>query len=235
MIGKPGLYTYVAYGLRIAAALPLPELTTAESGPEKCQPEADVVVRFGKVAGCSGRTRGAHRSLCATDTGMLLTWEGVGAFLVRDGCEIIVDPDPGVEEHVLRLFILGTTFAVLLHQRKEVTVLHASVVAIAGQAIAFAGAKGMGKSTMAAALQARGHDLVADDILAVKMQGDQPVALPGFPHLKLWPDSLASLGYGAERLPRLRPEVEKRGYRLNAGFTPMPVPLRCIYLLSSGP
>jgi hypothetical protein len=164
-----------------------------------------------------------------------LFWKGVGTCLVRDGREIVVDPAPDVEERVLRLFILGTIFAMLLHQRGEVVVLHASVVAISGQAVAFIGAKGAGKSAIAATLHAQGHDLVADDILAIDMRQGCPMALPGFPHLKLWPDSVASLGHVPETLPRLRPELEKRGYRITTGFSPAPVPLKCIYVLNQGP
>lgn len=63
----------------------------------------------------------------------------------------------------------------------------------------------------------------------------RPLALPGFPQLKLWPDTLGSLGYDAGLLPRLRPELEKRGQRLSAGFTYAPAPLKGIFVLGVGP
>ena len=222
------MFSYVAYGLNIHCVLPLPELVAIDG-------EADVIVHLGKVEGLPAEAHGARRFLRATAEGVYLFWKGVGTCLVRDGREIVVDPAPGVEERVLRLFILGTAFAMLLHQRGEVVVLHASVVAISGQAVAFIGAKGAGKSAIAATLYAQGHDLVADDILAIDMNQGCPMALPGFPHLKLWPDSVASLGHVPETLPRLRPGLEKRGYRITAGFARAPVPLRCIYVLSPGP
>lgn len=233
-MNKERAYSYQAYGLSIQATLPLPELVAGKEASVADKRDADIVVRFGKVEGSLAEANDAYRHIHATPEGIYLSWRGVGAFLVRDGREIIVDPAQGVEERVLRLFILGTTLAMLLHQRGELVVLHASVVAISGQAVAFVGVKHAGKSTMAAALYAQGHDLVADDILAIDMSQDCPMALPGFPHLKIWPDSVASLGYVPETLPRLRPELEKRGHRVTGGFSREPVPLRCIHVLGLG-
>jgi hypothetical protein len=158
----------------------------------------------------------------------------VGAFLVREGREIVVDPLPGVEERVVRLFLLGTTLAVLLHQR-GCAVLHGSVVASAGRAVAFVGPKEAGKSTIAAMLHRRRYALLADDVVATDLSQRDPIVLPGFPQMKLWPDSLEAVGLVAETLPRIRAELEKRSYRVPDGFSPHPVPLRCIHVLSRGP
>jgi hypothetical protein len=227
------MFAYVAYGLRIQSALPLPELVADEAAATGG--EADAVIRFGKVKAVPFETNGVARRIHAIAGEVYLFWQGIGLFLVRGGCEIIIDPAPGVEERVLRLFILGTTLAMLLHQRGQVVVLHASTAAISGQAVAFAGAGGMGKSIIAATLHQRGHGLLGDDILAVDVRNGYPVALPGFPYLKLWPDAVASLGCIPEALPRLRPELEKRGYRITTGFSPAPLPLKCIYVLNRGP
>ncbi len=226
------MFSHVAYGLKIHSALPLPELIAGQAA--FTENEADVNIRFGKIKAVPFETNGATRHIHASDEKIYLFWQGVGLFMVRDGREIIIDPVPGVEESVLRLFVLGTTLAMLLHQRGQM-VLHASTVAISGRAVAFAGAKKAGKSIMAATLHAQGHELLADDILAVDMRTGNPMALPGFPYLKLWPDSVASLGYAPETLPRLRPELEKRGCRITTGFSQSPVPLKCIYLLNHGP
>lgn len=229
------MYRYQTFGLTIQTALALPELFSGQEAYSVGKAQADVIIRFGKINNLPTAVRGASRYVWPAPEGIYLGWEDVGAFLIREGREIIIDPYPGVEESLLRLFILGTTLAMLLHQRGEVVVLHASVVVVAGQAVAFVGAKGFGKSTVAAALHARGHGLLSDDILAVDLRQDKPLALPGFPQLKLWPDALGSLGYDAALVPRLRPELEKRGQRLSAGFTYAPVPLKCIFVLGVGP
>ena len=219
--------SYRAYGLQIDSELVLPELVAGEG-------EAEVTIRFGAVTGSRAETAGRGWAFHATPEGVVLSWSGVGAFLVRDGREIVMDPLPGVEERVLRLFLLGTTLAVLLHQRGWV-VLHGSVVASAGRALAFVGPKQAGKSTIAALLHGRQYDLLADDVVAIDLSQGDPLALSGFPQMKLWPDSIEAVGLAAEALPRLRAELEKRSYRVAHGFSQHPVPLRCIYTLSRGP
>src|SRR5205085_11497996 len=93
-----------------------------------------------------------------------------GAFLMRAGREIVVDPAEGVSGDVLRLYLLGPVLALALHQRGWL-MLHASAVAMGQQAVAFLGGSGWGKSTMAGVLHQRGHALVADDFVAVPAEG----------------------------------------------------------------
>ena len=81
----------------------------------------------------------------------MLEYPGAATFLIRGGREIVIDAAPGVEQRLIRLFLLGPALALLLHQRRFL-VLHASAVMIDGAAVAFVAEKGMGKSTLAAAL-----------------------------------------------------------------------------------
>jgi hypothetical protein len=221
------VYSYVAYGLSIRSELRLPELV-AEEG------RADVLLRIGKVRRVSLETdtEGGRFWATARDAGRFLP--GVGTFLVRDGREIIVDPAPGVEERVLRLSILGPAFALLLYQR-GLFVLHASAVESGGGAVVFTGGSGWGKSTLAAALHTRGCGIVADDVTAIAVDSKCLTVFPGFPQLKLWPETLVSLGEAPESLPRLHPLWEKRARRVTRGFSHKVLPLRRIYLLANGP
>ncbi|QIN84383.1 serine kinase [Rubrobacter tropicus] len=160
-----------------------------------------------------------------------LYWAGVGAFLVRDGREIVVDPAPEAGERVYRNFVSGPVLSVLLQQRGFL-ILHASAVSVCGMAVAFLGPKGWGKSTTAAALHARGHPLVADDVTAVRTdETGPPVVSPGAPQLKLWPEAVASLGEDPDDLPRLHPDFQKRTRPAMAGFVPSSLPLGRVYLL----
>jgi hypothetical protein len=228
------MHFYRAFGLRFQSALALPELASGEVTSAFACRDADVTIRFGKVEGLPAKDDDARRWIHATPEGIYLYWREIGTFLLRDGREIIIDPAAGVEERVLRLFTLGTTLALLLHQRGDVVVLHASAVTISGHTVAFVGAKHAGKSTIAATLHKRGHDLVADDILAIDLRENRALALPGFPHFKLWPDAVTSLGYVPESLPQLHPDLEKRGYRVSEGFLSTSTPLKCIYILCQG-
>ena len=83
-------------------------------------------------------------------------------------------------------------------------ILHASAVAVGGDAIALLGGLGRGKSTMAAALHVRAHQMVADDLTAIQMDSAYPTVLPAFAQFKLWPDAVTALGDSLETLPLLR-------------------------------
>jgi hypothetical protein len=221
---------YQAYGLRIQSTLRLPELIAADptptpdlsihQGPIRCQLPPDSQVQ--------------PRTILPSEDAITIYWPGVGTFLLEDGRYMTVDSLPDTPAHMVRLFILGTSLALLLHQRKDVTVIHASVASINGQAIAFVGPKGAGKSTMVALLHQHGHALLSDDLLVARMDSNTPQALPGFPHLKLWPDTAELVGQAASTLPRLRPELDKRGQRLNSDFRLEPVPLAAICILAEG-
>lgn len=220
------MFSYTAYGLHISSTLPLPELRVADA-------EADVVVRLGSVEHLSVEETDSDWWLWATAQKAYLFHERVGTFLVQNGREIVVDPVPGVEKPVLRIFILGSAMNLLLTQRGYL-VLHASAVAISDRASAFLGTWGAGKSTMAAALHAQGHKMVTDDVAAVHVDIGCPTVLPGLPLFKLWPDSIISLAGDPETLPILHPDFEKRAYPVTNEISQMPVVLRRIYVLSDG-
>ncbi len=222
-------FSYTAYGLEINSSLALPELVAGREAP------ADVVVRMGAVEPLPREGTRPAASFRPRPQEARLYWEEAGRFLVRDGREITVEPAPGVEEEVLRLYVLGPAMAMLLHQR-GLLVLHASAVEMGGGGVAFLGGPGWGKSTTAAALHARGHALVADDVIALDPDGAGPPTLAsGFPQLKLAPDVARSVGEAPEGLARLHPRHQKRGHRNIRPFRTEPLPLRRLYVLEEGP
>jgi len=225
-VKKNHVFSYIAYGLGIRSSLALPELEAGDG-------TADAVVRRGRLASWPAPASGLGMSAHVTAALACFSWADVGTVLVRDGARIIVDAAPRVAESILRLYVLGPALATLLRQR-GLLVLHASAVSVGGEAIAFLGGPGWGKSTTAAALHARGHGVLADDIVAVAPTAGGPVVLPGFPRLKLWPDASRAIGEAPERLPRVHPSLEKREFRATRGFSREPLPLRCLYVLGEG-
>jgi hypothetical protein len=220
------MYSYTAFELNFLSVLPLPELLPGSEA------EPDVMIRIGAVDAPAG-LEGPIECYRADAHEIVLTWGTVGALMVRDGKELIIDPVPGIDEASLRVMILGSGLAMLLYQR-GLTVLHASAVAVAGRVVAFLADRGWGKSSTAAALCKRGHLLVTDDILALDCPPEgHPLARFAYPQLKLWPETLEALGSRPEDLLPIRPDVDKRAYPLNA--TPDgSLPLERIYLLGNG-
>jgi hypothetical protein len=214
------LFFYTAYGLGICSVLPFPELALVE------QMSPGIAIQVRKLGGLEQATPSS--SAC-----FLGETPGVGMFLVRDGNEIIIDPVPGVDESLLRTIILGPILAVLLRQR-GLAVLHASSVATNTYAVAFIGQSGWGKSTLAEALYGRGYSVVTDDVMAVHLDGDYPQVFPGYPSIKLFPDTAAFLGCSGRATHAVHSHTEKRAHSAALRFPNKPLPLRRMYVLAFG-
>jgi len=131
-------------------------------------------------------------------------------------------------------YLLGPVLGFVLRLR-GVVALHGSAVDIGGTAIALIGPHGAGKSTAAAAFAQRGCPVLCDDVVALMPDAAGFLALPGYPHLRLWEQSAQALFSDAEELPQITPSWEKRyldlkarGYEFSSGA----LPLSAIYLLS---
>lgn len=221
-------YTCSAYGLSLRSAVPLPAAAPDGGGA------ALVHVHRARLGRVTAELQAASRNAWAGAGEARLRIPGAGTFLVRGGREILFDPDRDADDVLLQLAILGPALAALLQQR-GCLVLHASAVGRAGGAAGFVGACGAGKSTMAAALHERGWTLLADDILAVRLEGGAPRVLPGVPQLKLWPDAVTALGGDPDLLPRVDPRYEKR-VRATSADAPArsELPLTRLYILGRG-
>jgi hypothetical protein len=213
------IHTHQAFGLTIAAELPLPELMPAA-------PEAvpDVRITFGSTPE-SLETPTAHGVLYQIEHNtLLMNIPRVARFQVRAGCEILIEPHGAGEPADIRAFLLGHVMGGLLIQR-ELLPLHASSVVTPAGAAIFVGNSGDGKSTIAAALHERGYPVFGDDICALQIEPQAPALVwPGIPMLKLWPDSFKQIDRPIDDRPRVRPSTEKYYFAPErAEYAPQPV------------
>lgn len=160
--------------------------------------------------------------------------QDVGAFLVSNGKDILVEPCPEAVGEGLQLSLLGPAMALLLLQRGKF-VLHAGSIAINGAAVAFLGGHGWGKSTLVAMLYARGHRFLCEDVAGLTFLEDHIQVIPSFPQLKLWPDAAQRLGWSPADFPQVHPDCEKRLIRFCKNFNNVSIPLRRIYVLRVAP
>lgn len=229
------MYCYSAYGLCIASPIELPELSaggTAAMRDKAGASEDGVVIELGRVP--LGKEQNPDRILAWAKIGdACLHYRGVARFNLINGRRIVIDVHSAADPRAVRLFLLGPVIALLLHQRKML-VLHASAVVVDGKVIAFAGEKGEGKSTLAGAMTAWGYPLFCDDVLAIDLRDSEGiVAYPGFPQLKLMPDSAEQIGFAAGDLPRIHLDYEKRAARVNGEYPPTPLSVKRIYILQT--
>jgi hypothetical protein len=197
----------------------LPELPEAVPA----RGERPVQIRLGKAPTTLRAPLAAAPSYEANDTEFLLRLPGVATYYVRDGVEIVVDQADGAEELDVRSYLMGSLFAALCHQRGLLP-LHGSAIATPQGAVAFLGASGAGKSSIAAFLSRRGHRILADDICLVDPAAprDQRV-LPVAPWLKLWSETLDAMGESSRGLPRVFSDDEKYRFELNQHGAPTPL------------
>jgi hypothetical protein len=218
---------YRAYGLAIRSQIPLPEFSPAE--PDRSS-RADLTV----VLGCADRYADTplvqHSAWSLSLHQATFCFKGVAVFVVRRGSEIVVSPEPGVDHTLLRMYIEGMMMACVLYQR-GFFVLHASVIQIGSHGIGFLGHVGAGKSTLAAALHARGHAVVTDDNAAIDMSGSGALVTPAFPSVKVYPAIAASLGYDEQSLQVMHDSQVKRARSVSRAFPEIPVALRQLYVL----
>lgn len=161
-------------------------------------------------------------------------------FRYREGVEFVCEAEGknvwGTWREVLTLdyaalYFMGPVLGFLL-RRRGITCLHASCLAVGGEALALVGVSGAGKSTTAAALAARGLAVVSDDVLPLREEGGMFYGIPGYPRLRLWPESVEILCGSREAQPQLAPNYDKRYLALSPeSFSLRPVPLRAVYFL----
>jgi hypothetical protein len=199
------MHSYLISGLHVISELELPGAI-----PEARQAKAaDVSIRRGSVplaleaATASGPNWEMEGDL------FLLRVPRLARFRIAAGRDIAVATEPGVTDRDAAVFVLGTAFGILLHQRGAL-VLHGAAVAKDGRAIAICGASGAGKSTLAAALCREGYSFVTDDICVIGLnEHRRPVVLPDGRQLKLWKESIDRLDLAERQGEAVRGSLEK--------------------------
>lgn len=236
---------YRAFGLVICSEISIEALEPASSASSP-----DLTIAFSDES--AQRELAAHFSAAAiherrpTPQSALRIWRGRndGAFLFEydDGTwfhldrvtwRIVTGWPSEYTSADMATYLLGPVMGFVL-RLKGIVCLHASSAAIGGHAIAFLGSAGAGKSTLAAALALGGVPVLGDDILAIDEDDDAFMVRPGYPRLRLWPESVAGLLGDPDRLPRISPSWDKRHLNLateGRRFQDQPLPLGAAYIL----
>ena len=177
---------YWLCGWRVASDAELPELRHRDD-----EFSAEVSIRFGEVPDTL-EDAVLRTPFCSVskEGRALITVAAVGRFLVCDGTEITIQSAKGAVASSIRLFLWDMAFGLLCHQR-GLFPLHAACVELEGAAVVLAGAAARGKSTLAGALAARGHQILADNVCVVDtFAPGGPAVIPAFSFVNLWPDSI---------------------------------------------
>jgi hypothetical protein len=137
-----------------------------------------------------------------TGAGYLLRFPGFADFEIsKDGHDVAGWAVDGVSDATIDHLYHNQVLPLALSKSGRV-VLHASAIEASGQAIAFVGASGRGKSTLAVAFARDGIPCIADDGLLLDAEDGSLWTVPGHPSIRLWEDSQRALvGDGAAKAP----------------------------------
>lgn len=201
---------YTVFGLIIKSEFDLPELTAATG-------DADVAIVWGEVP--------THLETPVEKTPwfqiaggqFLLSVDGIASYFVENGNRIVIEPYQNSKSEDVRVFLLNTVLAVLLHQR-DYLVLHGSAAVVDGKALAIVGPSQTGKTSIALNLYNRGYTLLSDEICAIKIENSRAMIFPGIPQLNVWRDTLAFSGKDPDRYQPIRSGIKKYAVPIHDQF-----------------
>jgi len=156
----------------------------------------------------------------ANQDDFFLDVKGVACFKVQNGNKIIISPHEGADDASIRLFLNGSVFGALLHQ-KGILPLHGCSFRYQDKGIVICGISGAGKSSVTVAFCQNGADFITDDITPLQINETETVIKPIKTQLKLWDDSIKKLQIENTDLKKIRPALEKF-------YLPSPEPMMVI-------
>ena len=231
-------YRYCVYGIDIVSDTPLtmPRYAHEPLCHVACvRAPAALFARAIEGAAFHPMSDNWQRSAVLDDGSAYASWGSVGEFLVApDGRRIACRPVERCSGESFQVYMLGQALSFAL-VKQHLEPLHATVVEIDGEGVAFLGGSAFGKSTVAASFLEAGHRLVTDDLLVLQQSGTTIWAYPGPPRIKLFPD-IASRFLGGAVGVHMNADTGKLIVPLDERQTcAHAVPIRAMYVLTSPP
>jgi hypothetical protein len=140
--------------------------------------------------------------------------EGVASFYVSGGDFISIVPDPAADESSIELYLNGSAYGAILHQRK-ILPLHGSCFLFNGKGVMICGDAGVGKSSLTASFCLDGAEFLTDDVTPMVFLNRVPHIWSLSDRIKLWGDTLKQLEKKEDGLHRIYPDTEKFYYPLD--------------------
>lgn len=219
-------FRYDAHSTEIVSDLALPELTPSLRG---CQHPSLEIFEESSLSFPVGK----GECWWIETTGFHIAWDGVAVFRITPAGDIFYRRYSTASDELIRVPLLGSVLAVALYFLGRL-VLHGNAMSIEGKGALLLGAKGQGKSTLSAALVARGHSIQAEDVATVAVSPGNAVEIfRGMRQLRLWPDAIRpSLGESSLPSRPIHEWSDKRVFPLaDQAATPATLSLACIYIL----
>lgn len=155
--------------------------------------------------------------------------EGVAWFYAKNGNYIEICPYENYNQHTLELYLNGSVYGAILHQRM-ILPLHGSSFNYNGNGIMVYGESGVGKSSITASFSLNGSKFLTDDITPILFSNNKPMIWAMSDRIKLWADSLKQLKQDKTGLHQIDAETEKFFFPMNPDES-VTFPLHQVFLL----
>jgi len=224
--------TYELFGLTLESQLPLPDGLPAGSGMPDVRLQAsapDSSVNWAALDDADKNDWFACRRL--PDASTCLRWTGLFDFWISAGGERIeYRKHRRASLESFTVYFLGQVLS-FSRLARGIEPLHGSAVVVDGRAIVFLGACGAGKSTLAAAMIARGYPALTDDVVVLRQSENTWVVEAGVPRIKLFPATARKL-LGPRDATPMNTGTSKLVMPLAANETVLrPMPVETLYVL----
>jgi hypothetical protein len=224
------MHNYWGFGLHIASEIEFPELLPFDFE------EADVTITIGKTPDALEGEDVVQKPMSSISKDeYLLNVRDICRYYAGHGTKIVAEPVAGMDEHSIRLFMLGTVMAAILYQRGDIP-LHASAIVKDGKLTLFAGNSGAGKSTLLAMLATKGYEVFTDDVCVLQHNTtgtNEVLGTASYPMIKLWDDAISQLDNDTfTRDFKVRPLLPKYGQFFYDTFNAQALPVDKIFVLS---
>lgn len=221
-------FNYWAFGLKIQSDIEFPEFVEAKFDI------ADLVISHRAVSKkLKSKPLIEENYEVINDEEYYLEVENVAKYYAYQGKVIDVDFNPTVDSRTIRIYLLATVMAAVLHQRNCIP-LHASSIKWKDGLVVLAGESGAGKSTTVSGLLKSGYSIFSDDVIVLEQNQNQDVqARASYPMIKLWDDAIEKLQSNLfeKRDFLVKPGYEKFGFFFHEYFDKNPYSIKLIILL----
>lgn len=187
-------YYYRIYGLNVKSDIEISELLPIEEVEEN---RIDIKIIKGIIPKEVIDSIPSYSWFKYDVKNMVFTVENVGSFYIYNGENIIVQPSENADKQMVKTFILGTSFGMILSQRNKVAI-HGGSILIGEKAIVLTGQSGAGKSTLTNAFRHYEYPFIADDVSSTIEFQDEIFVEPAYPQQKICRDAMEKMGYNIE-------------------------------------
>lgn len=226
------MFYYTIHGLLVESNLALPSLESVRIETLKIK-KIDLIIE--KVSDNSTVFNISNDELPDSDStiktsqkDISINIKNIAKYRIKNGRKIYIKPYKDAPRQSIQLYLLGSIFAVALHQR-ELLVLHANAIVIEDRVVLFMGDSGAGKSTTAAIFQQKGYSIISDDVVAINNKG---LIEGGFPQIKLYGSSLEQLDIPSKGLTNIHEQKGKFILPITKLTQHFPIKIAAIYKLN---